>query len=79
MYPFLVVDKGCMRGGGYVWRGLAPNLASLSTASFPNMPKFVHIFWCARGDVCCDSSWIMVCMSNLSGWLWWDEGWQRWL
>lgn len=39
----------------------------------------VCVDFLVRGDVCCDSHHIMVCMSNFSRWWCWEVGWKRWL
>lgn len=41
---------------------IAPNLASLSSVSFPNMLECAYFFGNVRGHVCCDNHHIIICM-----------------
>ena len=47
---------GLVHGGGL----LAPKLASLSTASLPNIHERAQMFWSVRGIMCCISCQFMA-------------------
>lgn len=71
----VVCVRGVEHGGGL----LAPNLASLSVDVLQGIYSVCRILGGVRRVVCCASCQVIVCMSSLSGWLYWKEGWRRWL
>lgn len=79
--PEKVVCSIWIGGGGSACRGfINPKFGKVVSGIVAQHVQMCVEFLENEGRcVCCVSHWILVCVSNLSWWLCWEKGWQRWL